>query len=153
MSNYFFDSSALVKRYNAETGTNWMLQIYRPSSKNIIYISQITKVEVTSALTRRLKGQVLSSNYQRAVSRFERDIENRFLVSKISDKIINEAVGFAKLYSLRGYDAVQLSCAVQIEKDLASLGFPPLIFVSADKELNVAAQSEGFTVENPNNYP
>ena len=29
---------------------------------------------------------------------------------------------------------------------------PPIIFVSADNELNAAATSEGLTIENPNNY-
>jgi uncharacterized protein len=30
---------------------------------------------------------------------------------------------------------------------------PPIIFVSADNELNMAASGEGLVVENPNNHP
>ena len=153
MANYFFDSSGLVKRYNAEIGTNWVLDIYRPSRRQIIYIAQLSLVEVTAALSRRAKGKKLSSNYQRSIRRFERDGQSRFSVYKINDKVIAEAVNLAKKYGLRGYDAVQLAGALEIAGELNIFGFSPLIFVSADNELNTAANAEGLTVENPNNYP
>lgn len=153
MANHFFDSSGLVKRYNSETGTNWILNIYRPSRRQIIHIAQISLVEVTAALSRRAKGKKLTSNYQRAIRRFERDVQSRFSVYKISDKVIAEAVNLAKKHGLRGYDAVQLAVALEIAKELDLFGFSPLIFVSADSELNSAAKAEGLTVENPNNYP
>lgn len=35
---------------------------------------------------------------------------------------------------------------------LLQRGLSPLIIVSADSELNTAAQTEGLNVENPNNY-
>jgi hypothetical protein len=68
-------------------------------------------------------------------------------------KIIEEAGLLAEKYFLRGYDAVQLACALEIEKTRNSLGASSIIFVSADNALNQAAQSEGLTVDNPNNYP
>lgn len=153
MANYFFDSSGLVKRYNFETGTNWVLKIYRPSQRHILHIAQISLVEVTAALTRRAKGKKLTTDYQKAINRFERDVQSRFSVYKISDKVIAAAVKLAAKHGLRGYDAVQIAVALEIEGELNSLGFPPLIFVSADNGLNTAANAEGLTVENPNNYP
>jgi uncharacterized protein len=153
MDNYFFDSSAVVKRYNSEIGTNWVLQIYRPSSNNIIHIAQITLVEVIAALTRRAKVKSQSSGYTKSVKRFERDIKDRFSVFKINDSIISQAMKLAVKYGLRGYDAVQLASALYAEKELSQLNLSPLIFVSADNELNNAAKIEGLTVENPNNYP
>ena len=153
MAHHFFDSSGLVKRYNSETGTSWILGIYRPSRRQIIHIAQISLVEVTSALTRRAKGKKLTTNYHKAIRRFERDVQNRFSVYKINDKVISEAVNLAKKHSLRGYDAVQLAVASEIAKELDLLGFTPLTFVSADNDLNTAANAEGLTVENPNNYP
>lgn len=152
MDNYFFDSSGLVKRYHKERGTAWTLQIYRPSSNNIIHISQISLVEVTSALTRRLNNQIFYVKYQKAIKRFERDVQSRFSVFKLTDTVIFLAVNLAKSYGLRGYDAVQLAIALEVEKELISLNFSPLVFVSADNELNIAAQAEGLKVENPNNY-
>jgi uncharacterized protein len=54
---------------------------------------------------------------------------------------------------LRGYDAVQLAAALTTNDERISRGLLPLIFVSADTELNDAAQAEGLAIENPNNYP
>jgi uncharacterized protein len=152
MDNYFFDSSALVKRYNSEIGTNWVLKIYRPSSNNLIHIAQITLVEVIAALTRRAKVKSQSSGYAKSIKRFDRDIKDRFSVFKIDDSIITQAMKLAVQYGLRGYDAVQLSSALHAEKELSQLNLSPLIFVSADNELNNAAKAEGLNVENPNNY-
>ena len=50
----------------------------------------------------------------------------------------------AETYSLRGYDAVQLATAVEIHARGLTLGLPALTFVSADGELNTAAQAEGL---------
>ena len=153
MDNYFFDTSALVKRYNAESGTNWVLQIYRSSSNNIIHISQITLVEAMATFARRSKIKAQSSRYPKIVGRFERDVSNRFSVFKINDAIISQAMKLAAKYALRGYDAVQLASALYAEDSLSKLNLSPLIFVSADNELNTAAKAEGLNVENPNNYP
>lgn len=48
---------------------------------------------------------------------------------------------------------MQLATALEAQVVRDSLGLPPLIFVSADGHLNIAAQREGLLVENPNNYP
>ncbi|MGI8668725.1 MAG: type II toxin-antitoxin system VapC family toxin, partial [Aridibacter sp.] len=65
---------------------------------------------------------------------------------------INSAMILADKYALRGYDAVQLAAAVEIETERKSLGASHLIFVSADNELNDAAKTEGLATENPSNY-
>lgn len=52
MADYFFDSSALVKAYVAETGTNWVRTIL-DDPQHRISISALAEVEVISALTRR----------------------------------------------------------------------------------------------------
>lgn len=52
MPAYFFDSSALVKRFASETGSEWVVGLLRPSAKNKIYIARITSVEVIAAVER-----------------------------------------------------------------------------------------------------
>lgn len=52
MADYFFDSSALVKAYIAEAGTDWVRTI-PDHPQHRISISALAEVEVTSALTRR----------------------------------------------------------------------------------------------------
>ena len=68
----------------------------------------------------------------------------------MGDVIIRTAIHLAQTHVLRGYDAVQLSSAITLNDKLSKLGLPPFIFISADNNLNSAAQTEGLTVDNPN---
>ena len=154
MANYFFDSSSLMKRYAKEQGTNWVINIFRKKANNRIHIAEITYVEVISALSRRHRGNTITtSNFQRSINRFRKTFRTKFFITPIDLNIIEEAGLLAEKYYLRGYDAVQLSCALEIEKTRKSLSASSIIFVSADNALNQAAASEGLKVENPNNYP
>ena len=60
------------------------------------------------------------------------------------------AMALAEMYALRGYDAVQLAAAVEVQARVDTLGLPVLTLVSADEELNVAARAQGLAVEDPN---
>ena len=50
MAAYFFDSSAIVKRYVQETGTAWVRRVTRHGRPDRIYLARITAVETTSAV-------------------------------------------------------------------------------------------------------
>ena len=52
MAVYFFDSSAIVKRYVREVGSAWVLGITDPAASHHLYVARIAGVEVVSALTR-----------------------------------------------------------------------------------------------------
>jgi hypothetical protein len=56
----------------------------------------------------------------------------------------------AETYGLRGYDAIQLAAGCTVNTLCIFSGLAPIVFVSADNELNVAASNEGLIVENPN---
>jgi hypothetical protein len=45
MAAYFFDNSAVVKRYVHEMGTAWVLSVTAPTAAHFIYIAHITGVE------------------------------------------------------------------------------------------------------------
>lgn len=62
-------------------------------------------------------------------------------------------MSLATKHALHGYDAIQLAAALEANDERVSNGFPPLTLVSANIELNNAAQAEGLAIENPNNYP
>ena len=62
----------------------------------------------------------------------------------LSDRLIDEAVTLAKSRSLRAYDGVQLSAALDIGRIISQVDSTQLILVSADNELNAAALAEGL---------
>lgn len=153
MSAFFSDSSAIVKRYIAETGSAWLTATTDPKN-NRVYVARITFVEVISAITRRERGNQISANdADTARLTFEQDYLNEFLKVEISEGLIMEAANLAKKYALRGYDAVQLAAALETERERIALGLSSLILLSADTDLNAAATAEGLTVEDPNNHP
>lgn len=50
MASYFFDSSALVKRYATEPGSAWVENLTDPRVDNRINVAAITHVEVVAAI-------------------------------------------------------------------------------------------------------
>lgn len=52
MSAYLLDSSALVKRYHREPGTDWVNALCEPCVHPALYLSAVAEVEVVSALRR-----------------------------------------------------------------------------------------------------
>lgn len=153
MSTYFFDSSALVKRYAQETGTSWVTGIADPQTNNLLYLVRLTAVEVTAALARRRRGKSLSpSDAASALAQFNHDLINQYRVIEVSPQLLNTAARLADQYALRGYDAVQFATSLTLHTQRQAMGLPDLILVSADTELNVAAQAEGLQIENPNDH-
>ena len=61
MALYFFDSSALVKRYVHERGSVWVRDTTASTRGHLIHISLLTVAEIASALARRQREGSLSS--------------------------------------------------------------------------------------------
>lgn len=143
MNSYFFDTSALVKRYLVETGSPWVQNlIAQPEVR--IYISRLTETEVSAALTRRLD----STNATQVIGDFDVDLQHIYTKVTITDSTIDDAVVLARTQRLRGCDSLQLATALEVFKEEISL-----IFVCADNDLLLAAAAKGLLTENPEMYP
>ena len=154
MAIYFLDSSALVKRYISETGAAWVLGIFDPTLNNEVFIAAITGVEIIAAITRRSRSGSISITAARLIrNQFKTDLHKDYQSVEITEIIINSGMVLSETYGLRGYDAIQLAAGRAVNSLCITNGLPPLIFVSADNELNAAVISEGLMIENPNNYP
>jgi uncharacterized protein len=147
---YFVDSSALVKRYVRETGTAWVRGITRRRSSTDIFIALITAVEVTSAIARRRGVTLTAAQASSLISRFRKHLAGRYFPSQITPALVRDAMTLANRHQLRAYDAVQLAAALDVYRDWSANRFGAFVLVSADKNLNAAAQAEGLTVEDPN---
>ena len=62
-------------------------------------------------------------------------------------------MALAATHALRGYDAVELSAALNLNVRRLTRGLPALTLVSSDAELNTAATAEGLMVEDPASHP
>lgn len=154
MLAFYLESSALVKRYSTEAGSKFISRLMKPSAENRLYSVRVTEIEVCAALARKRKGAAMSASAAtKSIRRFRRNFDARFVKSHVSTALIAQAVDLADLHALRGYDALQLAAALEANERRVARGLSPLTFVSADVELNNAAQAEGLAVENPNNHP
>lgn len=154
MAGFFCDSSAIVKRYVNEIGSNYVDNLTDSKSGNIILLARITRVEVAAAIARRLKGKSINAaDAQNALAAFQYDLTNGYYTVEVTPALLNAAVDLATKHALRGYDAVQLAAILAANDERIAGGLAPLILISADAELNNAAQAEGLNSENPNDYP
>ncbi|MBN1316479.1 MAG: type II toxin-antitoxin system VapC family toxin [Anaerolineales bacterium] len=154
MTTYYVDTSALVKRYADETGSVWFRAIFSAKPSPSIITVHLSVVEITSALTRRLREGVLASaEYAQLQNMFRSDCMNEYEIVTAVGNIIDQANRLLEAYPLRAYDAVHLATAVVANQRLVDNGLAPLIFLSSDDRLNDAAISEGLTVDNPNHHP
>lgn len=153
MSVIFTDSSVIIKRYVRETGSQWVKNIFAAVPANQVFVVAITQVEVVSAITRRGRGDARSQRLAAsACALFLTDYAADFEIIEVSHALLEQAVQLALSYGLRGYDAVQLAAGVALNRLHTESGLTPILFVSADKELNAAALAEGLGVDDPNNH-
>lgn len=151
--HYYFDSSALVKRYVAETGTDWIRRLSSPEAGNILYTARMSGAEITAALFRKTREGALSDpDCQAAVTKFKDDFRRRYQIVEITEQLVDKAIHLIETHGLRGYDAVQLAAALQLQATREALSLPPIHFVCADDRLNQAADGEGLVPENPNQH-
>lgn len=154
MALYYFDSSAVVKRYVSETGTSWVPRLADPSANNHITLARITGAEVIAAITRRNRDGSLSANdAATAIADFRYDFGTAYRIVEITPGLIASAMQLAQNYTLKGYDAVQLAAGLEVNARTISLGLPAVTLVSADAGLNRAAIASRLTTEDPNRHP
>ena len=153
MAAYFFDSSAIVKRYVQETGTQWVSDIIDPLTGNEIYLARITGVEVVSALVRRERdGTISTQAVTIALAQFHKDFTGEYQLLNLSASVLTLAMSLAAAHALRGYDAVQLAAALEVNRLCLATGLSDFTLISADVALNTAAMAEGLKVDDPNDH-
>lgn len=154
MTVYYFDSSALVKRYAAEAGTIWVRGITSPNAGNVVVISLIAGAEIVAAIAKRQRmGSIDSTDAQQAISDFSNHFSSEYGVTPLTRQIVERAMALAPVRGLRGYDAVQLATVLTVNEELTAAGIAPITFVSSDIDLNTAAVHEGLTAEDPQSHP
>jgi predicted nucleic acid-binding protein len=150
---YFLDSSAVAKLYVRETGTRWMTELIDRSDAHQFYVNRITPVEVAAVIFRRSRSERRAGREARdALDSLRSDVESVFQLVELDVECVDVALDVAEKFALRGYDCVQLAGSLLLQRYRDAVGHTPLIFVGSDRELNLAAEAEGLSVENPNDH-
>ena len=139
----YFDSSALVKRYVQEVGSDTVNSLLDGTA--VAATSRLAYPEILSALTRRHNAaDIETSSFERVKNQFKIDweyftvVEMRAEVLQYIDRIIDR-------YALRGADSIHLSTAVWLKQKVKQ----EVVFVASDLELLNGAKLEKLKVLNP----
>jgi len=126
----FLDSSALVKRFIEESGSDKVEKLCMASQE--IVVSIISLPEIVSALNRRKREKTISSRqYTEIKERLILEFED-YLSCPFTPEIIESSIRILERFPLRAMDAIHLASATSIPIDL---------FISADvRQLNAAKQ-------------
>lgn len=147
MALYYLETSALVKLYVYEVGTDRLLALTANDAGHRFAILSLAQVEFRAAIRRRQRvGEIPALAADELIESFRNHAEGRFLIQSFSDSLLDVALALIDSYPLRGYDAVQLAGYVVLR---SISGAEEPVFVCADKVLLAAARNEGCTILDP----
>jgi uncharacterized protein len=148
---YYLDASALVKRYVDEQGSEWIKVMMASEEEMLLFTSRMTIVEVISAFSRRVRaGTLTGEDFASVRDMFRSDCLDDYQVVPPSLAVVDQACALLERHSLRAYDAAHLATAIGVHAFLTEKEYSPITFLSADDDLNDAAEAEDLTVDNPN---
>lgn len=151
MDYFYFDASALAKRYSDEPGTEIVNTIFETILPTRLMCLTIGATEAVSVLVRkRNDGRMSEPLVLQALINLYDEVINTpdFTTITADDSTVTDSIGFIIQHSINSTDAIVLVSALQIQFESQQRG-DQLILVSSDQRLNRAAQQEGLEVFNP----
>jgi hypothetical protein len=149
MTRYFFDTSAWVKRYQSEQGTEVIDRLFADENARL-FVSRLGVVETVSALALKVRaGELLPIDYRTARKRVHGDIKaGRVSVIRVLVRHFLDAERLIDAHGqrrrLRTLDALQLSIALE------SFARGRIdILACADQPMCEVARLEGLSTINP----
>jgi uncharacterized protein len=165
MPLYFLDTSALLPAYwRGAKGFAWVSNLIDPSHSNTLFLAEITEAELSAALYSLVRSRHLNKKRCDAMLKlfWEKIDAGGYSIIPAVTPIVRQAAALCEHHSLKGYDAVQLACALaarnatqQADAENIARGLPPAgdpIFLTEDNRLASAALAEGFVVDSPINH-
>ncbi len=134
----YLDTSALVKRYVIEPGSDQVNQATANAETTGTVI--ITRAEVAAALARAIRiGALKQADALANLQRFRSDWHDLARV-QVTENLVARADVLALEHNLRGYDAVHLAAALVWQEALGE----PITLATFDEQLWQAAEREGL---------
>lgn len=135
MPVFYLDTSAVLKRYRTEAGTDVVDAIYDeryiPKRPDVLVTSYFTCLEVESVASRMFRGKLLDEkSYKALLNSFARDIDHHMTVLAVNSDVIRNAIDETREYALRPGDSLHAATA-RLRMDPRD----DTVFVCSDKRL------------------
>lgn len=149
----YLDTSAVLKRYRTEAGTdvvdaiyderhspNVIKSIFTGIRSDVLVTSYFTCLEVESVASRMYRGKVLDEkSYKALLNSFARDVDHHMTVVAVDSGLVRSAIDAARKYALRPGDSIHAATA-----ELTTASQDQTIFVCSDKQLLEAAEDDAL---------
>ena len=143
--NIFRLFSSLFKLYHREEDTVLIEQIFSKVTVTSIYLSEITKVEFTSSVWKKVRTKEITElDAIKSLQLFERDSAKYTFIATDS-LIIEQARILTTKYGFKGLrtlDSIQLSSAISFKSEVG-------LFVTSDNLLKSLLSDEGLQTDMP----
>ena len=126
---FYFDSSALTKRYIREEGSDQIDNFFQETDS--VVVNSICFPEIISALTRLRRENKLNGHQYQQCKRAAIEDFASFEVCQLSSEILRTSVTVLENTSVRAADAIHIASAIETKAAL---------FISNDKKQMIAAK-------------
>ena len=142
MRGYYFDASALIKRYAVELGTAEVVDLLREATD--VYTTSVAYAELVMAFRRkRDEGRLQAEQLDYLLRDLDKEWEG-FNRIGLTNPVLRLVRDRCRHHPLRALDAIHLASALLLQE--AGMD---LTFVCSDQRLKDAASREGLKVVDP----
>lgn len=141
---YYFDTSALLKKYLLEIGSKQVLDLFREDEK-IAISSKITLLEGCHGITRKCREENVSASlYKKLLKQFQQEFKE-FKIIELSSRVFQESQRLIQTYALKTLDSIHVASAFLLKQE----GMHQVHFVSCDLEQLEVAKKNRLIPLNP----
>ncbi len=138
--NLYLDTSALVKKYFYETGSDEVISRWKNAAS--IATSAVAYAEAMASFYRKKQEtDIDESIFNKIIETFHRDWHS-FICVEVNNELNISVHEMIEKYLLRGFDSIHLASAVILYKEIPE----DFVFGCYDKRLSNAAKSEGLNI-------
>ena len=152
MYHFYFDASALVKRYIREVGSDKVIFLFENVPLNRLRCLTLGAAEVFWVCVRKKNdGRITPHEFTHAVVNLTREVTSDasdFYTAPVPDSLVWASLNLVETYSINSTDAMVLRSAIEIAVELNSTD-DKLVLVASDQRLLRAASNEGLSIFNP----
>ena len=152
MHYFYFDASALTKRYTEEIGSDKIDFLFASVPLRRLLCLTIGAAEVFWIFVRKKNdSRITTIQFDRAFTLLRREVINTqsdFREISVPDSLVWGSMRLIETHSLNSVDAMVLRSALDVATELRSIG-DTLVLVASDQRLLRAARAEGLQIFNP----
>ncbi|MBI1742888.1 type II toxin-antitoxin system VapC family toxin [Candidatus Acetothermia bacterium] len=149
MVHFYLDTSAIIKRYHQEIGSEVLDKILDSKAEKGLVTSYWAVLEFMGALSCKVERKELSKKAMGvAVASFLKELTDRFTVRSVNDELVAKALPMGLKYCLSSGDCLHLATTLELKK-IFEEAEDQLVFICADDDLCKAAKKEKVEAINP----